>query len=513
MNLNFFKRTKPEPLKIKRKRTKTIANVNLGENFENQVTRARGADTNRLTADFQESVIQGTINVYIRSHLQNLQRNSRTLVARTPHGKRASQYQADNIVGTDGICPQPRLLNSEGKPDIQLNKLIKDHFDNWAWRSRHFALNKGFSWREFEETIERGRMTDGECFIRLHEKTDGLRVEIIDSSRVDINHQFQSESTFCYMGIEYESETMTPVRYWIKKIDLLTQQPSGTLEGIDADDIIHYYRQMFVGQLRGIPESAAIVNTLIQYDGFTNYTLVQKKAAASSMGFLTQDKDSQEQIDFGNLSSEDEEIDNRPLIQELSAGTIQELPPGMDIKQFSSTQGGDDFYNFTNRLEEQISMGYGFFMQGYRGDTSNINYSSARFGDQSQRVMFKNIQRLMQERVLEYIYERWLQNAILNDLIDIPMSGIGVVLRNTQWSYPKWDSIDPKKDVEVEVMKIDNGLKPRSDTILESGLEPETVFAQIDAEKERYVPKQAHQIEVAKAPVEAQENSESEVNK
>ncbi|WP_205955078.1 phage portal protein [Pantoea stewartii] len=513
MNLNFFKRTKPEPLKIKRKRTKTIANVNLGENFENQVTRARGADTNRLTADFQESVIKGSINVYIRSHLQNLQRNSRTLVAKTPHGKHAIQYQTDNIVGTDGIYPQPRLLNSEGKPNIELNKLIKENFDNWAWRPRNFSLSRNFSLREFEETIERGRMIDGECFIRIHEKADGLRIEIIDSPRIDINHQFQNETTYCYMGIEYLIETNEPVRYWIKKIDPLTQTPSGVLEGIDAKNVIHYYRQMFAGQMRGIPESAATINTLIQYDGFTNYTLVQKKAAASSMGFLTQDKDSQEQIDFGNLSSEDEEIDNRPLIQELSAGTIQELPPGMDIKQFTSTQGGDDFYNFTNRLEEHIAMGYGFFLQGFRGDTSNINYSSARFGDQSQRVMFKNIQRLMQERVIEPIYERWLQNAIFNDLIDIPMLRISNVIHNTQWIYPKWDSIDPKKDVENEVLKIEAGLKSRADVILESGLEPETVFAQIESEKDFYVPKQAHQIEVAKAPVEAQENSESEVNK
>ncbi|WP_082040852.1 phage portal protein [Pantoea sp. MBLJ3] len=510
MNFNFLKRAKAEPVapakkrsKPRARRSKSLDNLSLGEGFETKVIRgaAGGSDINRLTADFQESVIQGNVNIFIRSHLQNLQRNSRTLAVRTPHGKRAAQYQSDNIVGTDGICPQPRLLDSNGRPNIALNKKIKESFEDWAWRSRKFSLNRKFSWREFQEVLERGRFIDGESLVRIHDRTDGIRVEVLDATRIDINHQFQNEETFCYMGIEYSNDTMEPVRYWIRKIDPLTQNFNGLTEGVDADDIIHYYREYFIGQQRGIPESSAIINTLIQYDGFTNYTLVQKKAAASSMGFITQDKDSQEQIDIMAMESEDEIPQD--VVQTLEAGIIQQLPPGMDIKQFTSTQGGDDYYNFTNRLEEQISMGYGFFMQGYRGDTSNINYSSARFGDQAQRVMFKNIQRTMQEKVLERLFERWLQNAILSGEIDIPMTAIGSVLRNTQWSYPKWDSIDPKKDTETEILKIDNGLKPRSDTILEFGQEPETVFAQIQSEKDFYVPKMAHQLEVAKAPAEA----------
>lgn len=503
-----FKMFRKKPVKKERTQKRPLKIKTSGTDFETKLERQLGNRPSRLDGDFQETVITGSINRAIRAGLQQLQNESRTLAVNTPHGKRAAQYQSDNVVGKTGINPQPQIIRADGSTDIELNLKIKSAFEAWATRGRRFALDRSFGWREFQEVIERARFVDGESFIRLHEE-DTLRIEVIESERVDVTHQFDTPETYCYMGIEYSKKSNAPVRYWIKKINYLTQTANGELEGVDADDVIHYYRKFFPNQMRGIPEATSALTTLIQYEAFKTYTLVQKKAAASTMGFITEDKDSQEQLDLNNLNGDDEE-EPEEIVQELQAGVIQKLPQGHDIKQLTSTQGGDDFISFTNRLENHIAMGFGFFEQGYRGDTSSINYSSARFGDQSQRVMFSNVQRLMQERVLDVIYERWLQSAVLNDEIPISMTMVSFVLNNTDWSYPRWDSIDPKKEIETDVLKIENGLVSRKSVISSYGEDPSVVMAEVESEKDLHVPKQQAKIEVAKAPALAASENSSE---
>lgn len=48
---------------------------------------------------------------------------SRTLSINTPVGKRAVQYQVDNVIG-EGINPQLRILGTNGKPSKKLNSMI-----------------------------------------------------------------------------------------------------------------------------------------------------------------------------------------------------------------------------------------------------------------------------------------------------------------------------------------------------------------------------------------------------
>ncbi|MCM5872637.1 phage portal protein [Klebsiella pneumoniae] len=273
---------------------------------------------------------------------------------------------------------------------------------------------------------------------------------------------------------------------------------------------MHYYRELFPDQRRGIPEAVAIIATMNQYDAFSHATLVQKRAAASSMGFITQDKDGQEDIDLG-LEEKEHDGEQSDVIQDFESGTIHKLPAGHDIKQFSATQGGDDFISFTDRLEDQLAMGYGFYKQGWKGDTANINYSAARFGDQAQRKMFKTVQQNLKEQVFEVIYERWLAWAILNETIQVKMTNIPSILRQTIWTYPKWESIDPLKDTQKDQLDVDNGFKSASDVIISRGEDPELVFAQIEQERSRYVPKHANQIDIAKAPAEVTAGAQVEV--
>ena len=53
------------------------------------------------------------------------------------------------------------------------------------------------------------------------------------------------------------------------------------------------------------------------------------------------------------------------------------------------------------------------------------------------------------------------------------------------WLPPKFDYVDPMKDVQAEILAIDAGLKSRSQAISERGYDAEQVDAEIAADKER----------------------------
>ncbi len=54
-----------------------------------------------------------------------------------------------------------------------------------------------------------------------------------------------------------------------------------------------------------------------------------------------------------------------------------------------------------------------------------------------------------------------------------------------EWLPPKFDYVDPKKDVEAEILAIDAGLKSRTQAISERGYDAENIDAEIAADKER----------------------------
>ncbi|EFH5737127.1 phage portal protein [Escherichia coli] len=501
----FYKEPKKE---VKRRNRSPKLIVDNKEAFGNKLERLIGPRISRLNGDFNQDLIRSaTITNDIRSSADQLRQMSRTISINTPMGKRAVQYQVDNVIG-EGINPQPRLMDQKGKPNKKLNSLIADHFGYWSGNAKLFSKNKRINWRRFQEIVERSRFIDGEVFIHIHESDKDFKLEVIEAARCKYGERETTENGYILDGIEYDNED-APVRYWFGNINKVNQTSAGGSYGVPAENIIHYYRELFPDQRRGIPEAVANIATMNQYDEFTFSTLVQKRAAASSMGFITQEKDGNPTVDLENMN--DDEYQTPDVIQEFEAGTINMLPAGHDIKQFTSTQGGDDFVNFTSRLEDHLAMGYGFYKQGWKGDTSNINYSAARFGDQAQRVMFKSVQRNLKEQVFEVIYERWLSWMIIQDKLPLKMGALISVLRQTVWTYPKFPSIDPIKDAQKDVLDVENGFRSANDIIIERGEDPDLILSQIEQEKTRYVPKYHNQVAVASAAAQVTADATVEV--
>jgi lambda family phage portal protein len=495
----FLSRTKPVKKQRKNPKLVVMNDNSFGKDLEKRLI---GINPTRLTGDFEENTVRGSISNAIRASAESQRDYARTLQLNSPHIKKAVQYQIDNVVGADGINPQPRVTDANGEINKVVNKNILDKFKYWSENRKQFSRGNKHNWRSFSLLVESARFVDGEVFIRMHESTDGFKVEIIGADRVPYGETLKSETTYTRNGIEYDNETDEPVSYSFKVIDKLTDTQNGKLEIVPADEVIHYYLEKIPGQQRGISELTAVMATTVQYDEFIKAAIVQKRQAASSMGFITQDKETQADVDLGlGHDHSDGDIDHEvDVIQEIEAGTLQKLPAGSDIKQFTATQGADDAASFSDLLDGNLSMGLNFYKQGYKGDTAGVNYSSARFGAMNERGNFKNIQSTLQEVVLMPLFEKWLTYMIMTEQFDFKMTAVQSIMASITWTFPRRESIDPLKDTDNDIRLVENGFKSASQVILERGDDPEKVFAEVESEKGRFVPKQVNKVEVAEAP-------------
>jgi capsid protein len=84
------------------------------------------------------------------------------------------------------------------------------------------------------------------------------------------------------------------------------------------------------------------------------------------------------------------------------------------------------------------------------------------------------------------VWQRWIATAVLAGVLDLPGFGRDpspyLVAR---WTAPKWDWVDPLKDIKAEQEAVASGFKARSDVHEAMGYDPEEVDARIAADRAR----------------------------
>jgi lambda family phage portal protein len=121
------------------------------------------------------------------------------------------------------------------------------------------------------------------------------------------------------------------------------------------------------------------------------------------------------------------------------------------------------------------------------GDLEGVTYSSIRAG----LIEFRRRVEQLQHNVVVHLFcrpvwERFVRLAVLSG--DLPARDFDrdpADYLSCEWLPPKFDYVDPKKDVEAEILAINAGLKSRRQAISERGYDAEQVDAEIAADKAR----------------------------
>lgn len=379
-----------------------------------------------------------------------------------------------NVVGA-GIKPQST------HPDRAVRETLQALWLRWTDHADPAGLADFYG---LQVMAVRAMIESGESFARLRVASDAaaipLHIELLDREQVSSDlHREISGGARIRAGIEFDSAGRR-VAYWVRSSR--PGDPFGPLRmdpvRVPAADCLHLFKPLTAGQLRGITWLAPVLLRLHELDQFEDAALVKAKVAALFTGFIT-DPDGT----VGGLSG----TSNAGVLQVgMEPGSLIPLPPGADIR-FSNPTEHDAYAPFVKNHLRAVAAGLGLPYELVSGDLEGVTYSSIRAG----LIEFRRRVEQLQHNVVVHLFcrpvwERFVRLAVLSgelparDFDRDPAEYLGC-----EWLPPKFDYVDPKKDVEAEILAIDAGLKSRTQAISERGYDAEQVDAEISADQER----------------------------
>jgi lambda family phage portal protein len=451
----FRRPQKPAP------RRRAFEAAQTGNLFSDWLTATRSADAD------------------LRYTLKAMRARSRDLCQNNDYARRYLDLVAANIVGPKGIQLQVRAREPSGALDQGANQILERSFYEWG-RAGTCTVDGRLSWVDAQRIFIESVARDGECFVLLIRDTANawnFRLQFIDPDLIDTEKNAQlANGGQIRMGIEVDGANR-PVAYHIKSRhpdDYQTSRETREVR-VPAENVIHSYRMDRVGQTRGTPWTATAMTRLKMLGGYEESELVAARVSASKMGFFISPA--------GDEYLADGQEPDGNLRMDVSPGTFEQLPSGVDFKQFDPQHPSTAFKDFEKAMLRGIASGLGVSYTSLANDLEAVSYSSIRQGLLEERDFWRVQQHWMIEHFCQPVYAAWLRATLDAGGVNLPAAKYFKFLE-TQWVPRGWQWVDPRNEAEAQITAINNGLMTRTQALAERGLDIEDVLRERAAEDE-----------------------------
>lgn len=409
---------------------------------------------------------------------------SRDLVRRNAWANAAIEAFVANAVGT-GIKPQSLIADATQREALH-------------------AL-----WRDFVDEADAAGLTDlyglqalgcrallegGECLVRLRPRRpeDGLAVplqlQVLEPEHLPLMlNREEPNGNVIRAGIEFNRlGRRVAYHLYLSHPQDGSMAPMSRQGGLDtfrvpATEVLHIFRPLRPGQIRGEPWLARALVKLNELDQYDDAELVRKKTAAMFAGFIT--RDGPEDPLPGDAPPDDH--GNAPL--GLEPGSLQILEAGESVTFAQPADVGASYDAFLRSQFRAVAAAMGITYEQLTGDLTGVNYSSIRAG----LLEFRRRCEMVQHSVLVFqlcrpIWNAFVDAAVLSGAIELP----GYRRRKRQyrackWVPQGWSWVDPEKEFNAMILAIRAGLLSRSEAIASSGYDAETIDREIATDAQR----------------------------
>jgi lambda family phage portal protein len=418
------------------------------------------ASQGRLTADWitaplsADAAVNGRLG-FIRDRSRDLERNNEWT-------RGFLRILDNNVLGERGITLQMRVRDQSGSLDEGANGIIEAAWKRWG-RVGNCSLNRRHSWRDIQRLVLRAMARDGEVLIRKIRTRNGLRLQVIEADMLDLDYNVILEGgNRIRFGVETDPDTEEVVAYHILGShpgDHMPDNNSNQRQRVEAQDMLHVFIEERPGQTRGVPWLVSSMKGLRMLDGYSEAELVAARTAASKMGFFTSKT--------GEEYSGPENGDG-DLRMDAAPGTFEQLPTGVDFKSWDPSHPNSAFPDFVKARLRGVASSLGLSYNTLSSDLEGVNYSSIRAGLLEEREFWKVLQRFLIEHVCELVFSEWLSLELLRGSMPLPAAKL--------WKFDapefrgrRWPWVDPKKDIEANILGVRAGFTSQQQVVAESG--------------------------------------------
>ncbi|CAI8764458.1 Phage portal protein [Pseudomonas sp. IT-93MI4] len=423
--------------------------------------------------------------------LRNLRSRSRAAVRNDPYAFNVIEKRVSNLIGT-GINPRPKT------DDDALRKQLQELWEDWVDESDADDLTDFYGQQALAaRTVE----TSGECFIRLRPRSldDGhavpLQLQLLAPEFVP-HDKFETtrDGNVIRAGIEF-NPVGKRVAYWMYRSH--PGDPSSLNAGynqlvrVPASQVLHIFEPLEPGQLRGVPRLSPVLKRLRSLDNYDDAVLFRQEVANLFAGFITRPPP-----DSGPMPRDP--VTGQPLVTDrdgftpmvaLEPGTMQELGPGEEVEFSKPPDAGNNYPDFMRQQLMAAAAGTGTPYEILTGDMREIN-------DRALRVVLNEFRRRL-EQLQFSVYVHQLCRPVRAAWMDMAVLSGALVLEDyaqrrreylrTRWVPQGWAYIQPVQDVQARTMEVKAGFASRSEMVLRTGYDAETVDAENAADLARAV--------------------------
>lgn len=442
---------------------------------------------------------QATVNGILAAQGALLRARCRDILRNNPHANAGSDSFTGNMVGA-GIKPSSLL-----KGNAALRAKVMELWRDWTDEADADGITDFYG---LQTLAARALFEAGEVFIRFRPRllSDGLsvplQVQLYESEMCPYwKNETATNGNEIMNGIELDFRGQRVAYHFYR-----SHPGDASLEGntssetvrVPASEIKHVFICKRPGQMRGVPLVTPALVKLFMLDQYDDAELERKKVAAMFAGFVT----SPAPEDVLPIEGEDTSAttDNIGLAS-LEPGTMQSLLPGEEVAFSTPADVGGSYELFQYRQLLAIFAAMGVPYTLGTGDLKRANYSSLRGAVVEFRTKLEQFQHnVIIPMMCRPIWLRWMNDAVLSGALKMP--GYVDNWRNysrCKWIPPRYDWVDPLKDIQAEKLAVDAGFKSRSDVVEAGGIDPEENDARIAEDRAR-----EKQLELNFAPAQGQ---------
>lgn len=460
----------------------------------------RGYDAgrvSRVTSDWRSNGI--SIDSLMRGDLPLLRTRSRQLQEENEYAQKFLTMVKTNVLGTEGLSLKnkasdpPIIVRGElklGPIDKLANLVVEMHWWEWS-KKENCTVAKDMTWKQVQDLALETCAVDGETLFRfvIGEEANNhynFAIQPISTDRLDhIKDGVLPNGNTVKMGVEKDQKGAV-VAYWICDAD--PTEFGYQAKGIGsnrypASEFVHARLIRRIGQSRGIPWMAPGMMRLRMLKGMDDATLHRARASACKMGFITSE---------GGQEYEGEPATTGGKFMEAEPGSIEQLPPGMDVK-FNDWNAPSEYGPFVNVTLRGLASALSVSYPNLANDYASVNFSSGRMARLEEVELWKHLQSWFASDFCSPIFAKWLEVALTSNALKVVLANgkevklsIGRFAKYNQptWHGRRWSWLDPEKEVSAKILEINSGFTSISKVLSELGIDRDEHFQEIKDDRE-----------------------------
>lgn len=384
-------------------------------------------------------------NAEIGGALRPLRDRARSMVRNTPHGHAIVDVMVRHVVGT-GITP---VWNTgSDRVDNQVRALWE------AWTGRADAEGE-LDFYALQALWVRSMIEGGEALLRFvdvrlaEDRLTPLRLQLLEGDHIDSSRDGTVEGQRTRLGIRLGPWARRE-GYWLHENHPGEAIASWTAAGytsnyVPRDQVVHLYRPLRIGQLRGVTWLAPVLLPAKDLAELMQNTLVKSGVEASFGGIITNTGGAA--VNMGQAI----DPDTGDLTMLPEPGMMLQLKAGQDIK-FVEPKTSTQFESVAISTLMAMAAGTGHTYDQITGDLRQANYSSLNAGKIEHRRLVEQVQWHDVVPRCNRVADRFIDRAILAGSLRPRADGYA-----RDWVPPAHEPIDRKKDMDADVAAVRAG--------------------------------------------------------